>query len=118
MLFIFAKLNRGLTYVQGMNELLAPLYHLLSTDKDRAAAQHAEADSFFCFVALISEFRDNFCQQLDNSSVGIRATISSLNQLLKVHDRQLWHHLEVKNKVRSRRPVPRSKAETQVLSGL
>ena len=70
-LFIFAKLNRGLTYVQGMNELLAPLYHLLSTDKDRAAAQHAEADSFFCFVALISEFRDNFCQQLDNSSVAL-----------------------------------------------
>lgn len=32
-LFIFAKLNPGLTYVQGMNELLAPLYLLLRTDK-------------------------------------------------------------------------------------
>ena len=32
-LFIFAKLNPGLTYVQGMNELLAPLYHLFRTDK-------------------------------------------------------------------------------------
>lgn len=31
MLFIFAKLNPGLRYVQGMNELLAPIYYLLKT---------------------------------------------------------------------------------------
>lgn len=75
------------------------LLYLYISVQDEEAAQHAEADSFYCFVGLISEFRDNFCQQLDNSSVGIRATISSLNALLKQHDRELWHHLEVKNKV-------------------
>ena len=99
MLFIFAKLNPGLTYVQGMNELVAPLYYLFATDKDADSAAAAEPDSFYCFVDLISEFRDNFCSQLDNSSVGIRATISALNELLKQRDRQLWYHLEVKNKV-------------------
>ncbi len=99
MLFIFAKLNPGLTYVQGMNELVAPLYYLFATDKDGASAAAAEPDSFYCFVDLISEFRDNFCSQLDNSSVGIRATISALNELLKHRDRQLWYHLDVKNKV-------------------
>lgn len=31
-LFIFAKLNPGLTYVQGMNELYAPLYYLCRHD--------------------------------------------------------------------------------------
>lgn len=99
MLFIFAKLNPGLTYVQGMNELLAPLYYLFATDKDAQMAAAAEPDAFYCFVDLISEFRDNFCSQLDNSSVGIRATISSLNDLLKQRDRQLWYHLQVTNKV-------------------
>ena len=63
-LFIFAKLNPGLRYVQGMNELLAPLYFHFRTDPDREAASHAEADAFFCFMDIISEFRDNFCQQL------------------------------------------------------
>ena len=63
-LFIFAKLNPGLRYVQGMNELLAPLYYHFRLDPDGDSAVHAEADAFFCFMDIISEFRDNFCQQL------------------------------------------------------
>ena len=66
-LFVFAKLNPGLRYVQGMNELLSPLYHSFCLDP--AHGGHAEADAFFCFVELVSECRDNFCQQL----VGRRA---------------------------------------------
>lgn len=62
---------------------------------------NAEADTFFCFVELISGFRDNFCQQLDNSVVGIRSTITKLSQLLKEHDEELWRHLEVTTKVRN-----------------
>jgi len=60
----------------------------------------AEADTFFCFVELLSGFRDNFCQQLDNSVVGIRSTITKLSLLLKEHDEELWRHLEVTCKVR------------------
>lgn len=54
---MYAKLNPGLRYIQGMNELLAPLYYLFRTDPDRTSARYAEADSFYCFVDLISEFR-------------------------------------------------------------
>ena len=57
-----------------------------------------EADAFFCFVDLLSEFRDHFCQQLDNSSSGIKATIARLMALLRAHDPQLADHLEA-NKV-------------------
>lgn len=60
----------------------------------------AEADTFFCFVELLSGFRDNFVQQLDNSVVGIRATITRLSLLLKDHDEELWRHLEFSAKVR------------------
>jgi len=59
----------------------------------------AGADAFFCFVELLSGFRDNFCKQLDNSVVGIRSTITRLSQLLKRHDEELWRHLEVVTKV-------------------
>jgi hypothetical protein len=31
--------------------------------------------------------------------MGIKATLSRLNAALKVHDRELWYHLEVKNQV-------------------
>ncbi|KAL4440278.1 hypothetical protein ABPG75_003279 [Micractinium tetrahymenae] len=93
-LFIFAKLNPGLRYVQGMNELYAPLYYLFRTDPNPEAAQHAEADAFFCFCDLMGEFRDHFCQQLDNSTVGIRATLGRLSQMLRCQDEELWEHLE------------------------
>lgn len=98
-LFIFAKLNPGLTYVQGMNELYAPLYYLCAHESGSTDAEHAEADAWYCFVDLISDFRDHFCKQLDNSNMGIKATLSRLNAALKVHDRELWYHLEVKNQV-------------------
>ncbi|KAF3337235.1 TBC1 domain family member 13-like isoform X1 [Carex littledalei] len=98
-LIIFAKLNSGLRYVQGMNEILAPLFYVFRSDPDVTNAAWAEADSFFCFVELLSGFRDHFCQKLDNSAVGIISTLNKLSQLLKLHDPEVWHHLEVKTEV-------------------
>jgi hypothetical protein len=37
-LIIFAKLNPGVKYVQGMNELLAPLYYVFKNDPDEENA--------------------------------------------------------------------------------
>lgn len=98
-LIVFAKLNPGIRYVQGMNEILAPLFYVFKSDPKEENAVSVEADTFFCFVELISGFRDNFCQKLDNSIVGIRSTISKLSQLLREHDEELWRHLEVTTKV-------------------
>ncbi|KAF3577548.1 hypothetical protein DY000_02033118 [Brassica cretica] len=98
-LTIFAKLNPGIRYVQGMNEILAPIFYIFKNDPDKGNAAYAEADAFFCFVELMSGFRDNFCQQLDNSVVGIRYTITRLSMLLKHHDEELWRHLEVTTKI-------------------
>lgn len=36
-LFIYAKLNPGVGYVQGMNEILGPLYYLLANDTDETS---------------------------------------------------------------------------------
>jgi len=98
-LFMYAKLNPGLRYIQGMNELIAPLYYLFKNDPDPMAQQYAEADAFWCFMDLISEFRDHFCQQLDNAETGIRATIRRLMNVLQHWDYELWRHIEVVNKV-------------------
>ncbi|GAB2249583.1 hypothetical protein Droror1_Dr00012942 [Drosera rotundifolia] len=98
-LIVFAKLNPGIRYVQGMNEILAPLFYVFRNDLDEENVAHAEADTFFCFVELLSGFRDNYCQQLDNSVVGIRSTITKLSQILRDHDEELWRHLEVTCKV-------------------
>ncbi|RLN25076.1 TBC1 domain family member 13-like [Panicum miliaceum] len=98
-LLIFAKLNAGIRYVQGMNEILAPLFFVFRSDPDDKNAKFAEADSFFCFIELLSGFRDNFCQKLDNSAVGIRGTLAKLSQLVAKYDAELQHHLEITTEV-------------------
>lgn len=42
--------------LQGMNELIAPLYWLFKKDTDHHAQKYAEADAFWCFMELISEW--------------------------------------------------------------
>jgi hypothetical protein len=33
-LLVFAKLNQGIRYVQGMNEILAPIFYVFRNDPD------------------------------------------------------------------------------------
>lgn len=64
-LFIYSKLNPAVCYVQGMNELLCPIYFVLAHDGDEDSKQNAEADSFFLFTTLMGVFRDHFMKSLD-----------------------------------------------------
>ena len=57
--------------LQGMNEILGPLYYTMATDPDTSWSRHAEADSFYCFTNLMAEIRDNFIKSLDDSVCGI-----------------------------------------------
>ena len=85
MLFIFAKLNPGVSYIQGMNEVLAPLYYTFMTDTvknsdiypagfsiepihDFDQPDNVEADTFWCFMQLMGEIRDGL------SPLSIRAS--------------------------------------------
>ncbi len=38
--------------------------------------------------------------------MGIMATLSRLNAALKLHDRELWYHLDVKNQVEETTVLP------------
>ena len=93
-LFIYAKLNPGIKYVQGMNEILAPLYYVFAHDSSSLFQHFAEADAFFCFTQIMSEIRDRFIKSLDSAPTGILAVVASLNDLLKDCDYDLWKHLE------------------------
>ncbi|KAF9085177.1 hypothetical protein BGX29_002124 [Mortierella sp. GBA35] len=96
-LFIYAKLNPGVGYVQGMNEILGPLYYLLANDPDEVSRAHAEAESFWLFHLLMAHFRDHFVRSLDRDRVsGIGSTIGRMNLRLRHFDEDLWQDLEDK----------------------
>jgi len=94
-LFIYGKLNSGIGYVQGMNEILAPIYYCFCDDKNKQFSDDAEADAFYCFTKLMEdEVKDSFLRKLDQTNHGIQARIKYLNELLKKVDKVLWLHLE------------------------
>lgn len=71
-------LNLG--YVQGMSDLLSPLYAVFQDD----------AVAFWAFVAFMRRMSRNFVR----SQVGMRAQLSTLDQLVQILDPKLYLHLQ------------------------
>ncbi|XP_036341724.1 TBC1 domain family member 13-like isoform X2 [Rhagoletis pomonella] len=93
-LFLYAKLNPGQGYVQGMNEIVGPIYYIMASDPDLEYRKHAEADCFFCFTALMSEIRDFFIKTLDDSEGGIKFMMAKLAKMLKDKDPEVYFKLK------------------------
>ncbi|XP_076352162.1 TBC1 domain family member 13 [Tachypleus tridentatus] len=89
-LFIYAKLNPGQSYVQGMNEIIGPIYYTFACDPNAEWRKHAEADTFFCFTNLMAEIRDFFIKTLDDSESGIGSMMTKLFEMLQRYDYTLW----------------------------
>lgn len=92
-LFIYSKLNPGVKYVQGMNEIVGPLYYVFANDNNIEWSEYAEADTYYCFQILMSEIKDNFIKTLDNSNCGISWAMNQFCERLRSCDIQLYSHL-------------------------
>lgn len=97
-LFIFALLNHGIGYVQGMNEIVAVIYYALYSDFEDAGydttALDIEADTFFCFHELMTEMRDRFSEPHQGSKTGIVARVEHFWSLMKTLDYEIWLKFE------------------------
>lgn len=97
-LFIYAKLNPGVKYVQGMNEVLAVLYYcFLKQDyKENPIfdSKSIESDLFFAFTSLMVELKDGFLRELDKEKSGIQGRIKDYAEILKVVEPHAYHSIE------------------------
>lgn len=73
--------NKELGYVQGMSDLCAPLYVVMSSDEEL---------TFWCFVEVMNRMIQNFLR--DQS--GMKKQLSTLQELISVMDPDLYRHLE------------------------
>ena len=92
-LFVFAKTHSYIKYVQGMNEILAPIYYCLAKANEPLFEDSLEEDCFTCFSLLMSEIKENFTKIKDCSLLGFKTRIMLLDKLLKRVDPKLWNHL-------------------------
>jgi hypothetical protein len=68
-----------------MNEILAPIMYVLGA-LPGSDEENYEADSFFCFAALMSEIRDLFIRSLDGEKFGLHGQIKALGDMLQKYD--------------------------------
>uniref|UniRef100_A0A1B6LT36 TBC1 domain family member 13 n=1 Tax=Graphocephala atropunctata TaxID=36148 RepID=A0A1B6LT36_9HEMI len=94
LLFLYAKLNPGQSYVQGMNEIIGPIYYAFACDPRSEWREHAEADTFFVFTNLMAEIRDFFIKSLDEAECGINHLMSRLCDQLKNNDHKIYTRLQ------------------------
>jgi len=80
MLLTYNEYNLSLGYVQGMSDLLAPIYAVFQDD----------AVAFWAFVNFMERMERNFLR--DQS--GMRAQLVTLDQLVQLMDIKLHKHLE------------------------
>ncbi|KAK4104912.1 RabGAP/TBC [Parathielavia hyrcaniae] len=80
MLLTYNEYNRDLGYVQGMSDLLAPIYAVLQDD----------AVAFWAFKCFMERMERNFLR--DQS--GMRAQLRALDHLVQFMDPKLYAHLE------------------------
>jgi TBC1 domain family member 13 len=92
-LFVYAKLNNGVRYVQGMDQILAPIWYVLADDPSIPDRLDAEADTFFSLMSLMSEIRDVFITAHDNSPTGVRGIIAKFVGCLQRREPSVHLHL-------------------------
>ncbi|KAL1970265.1 hypothetical protein VTN77DRAFT_5425 [Rasamsonia byssochlamydoides] len=80
MLLTYHEYNPSLGYVQGMSDLLAPIYAVMQDD----------AVAFWGFVGFMERMERNFLR--DQS--GMRAQLLTLDHLVQLMDPQLYLHLQ------------------------
>ncbi|KAL5047753.1 hypothetical protein BDW71DRAFT_34847 [Aspergillus fruticulosus] len=80
MLLTYNEYNPDLGYVQGMSDLLAPIYAVMQDD----------AVAFWAFVNFMNRMERNFLR--DQS--GMRAQLLTLDHLVQLMDPQLYLHLQ------------------------
>ncbi|KAH3757779.1 TBC1 domain family member 13 protein [Pelomyxa schiedti] len=95
-LFIYSKLNARLSYVQGMNEIAGRIYYVFASDRDPETRANAEADTFFCFLNLMSEIMDLFLKTVDGEGTGVDDSLTKLDDMLHSRDPKLWRDLQDK----------------------
>lgn len=95
-LVVFCILNPSLGYVQGMENLVRVLFHVISTDCDISSTVFAEEDTFCMFNNLVSENANNFIQEFDDQKNGVKETIKKMFYIIKEKDRKLYDVLSSK----------------------
>ena len=83
MLFYFSKEN-SISYVQGMNEIIALIYYIFANDDNPFFNKYIESDTYYCFCKLVKEIEPIFhMTDMTFSQMFITKQINQINEILE-----------------------------------
>lgn len=90
----FKATNSSIGYVQGMCNILFPIYYVFVNSEDDEDVMYAEEDAYFCFFNLMTEIGDLFVQKMDNDKLlGINSKLDAVFDIVKMVDPKLYDHM-------------------------
>ena len=95
-LYIYSKLNKDVSYVQGMNEILAPIYYCFFIDSEENN-EKIEADVFWCFSNLMDDVKSVFLKEKDKKKDGIFNVIDNFEMIVENFESEIYKILKKNN---------------------
>ena len=98
-LYVYAKLNKDLGYVQGMNEILSVIYYCYCVDS-HLDIETIEADTYWSFSTLMNDIKPIFLPENDDAKDGIVEKISILDTIVSnlqkdIYSIMLKNHINI-----------------------
>ena len=92
-LFFFAK-EHQISYVQGMNELIAIIYYIFYNDDNPFFTKYVESDAYYCFSALVEEIEPIFrLSDAPFSQLFINKQIQQINEIMAKCEPEIFNYL-------------------------
>ena len=93
-LFFFSKEHK-ISYIQGMNELIAIIYYIFYNDDNPFFTKYVESDTYYCFCALVEEIEPIFhLNEASFSQLFINKQIQQINDILLKCEKDIYNYLK------------------------
>lgn len=94
-LFYYAHEHSEVSYVQGMNEIIAIIFYIFSKDDNPFNMKYAESDSYFTFEILLEQIKDIFQMEgINYSQLFVTLQINEIKKILKKIDPELLKYFK------------------------
>ena len=94
-LFFYSNEHGEVSYIQGMNEIIAIIFYIFSKDDNEFSKEYAESDSYYTFEILMEQIKEIF--QMDNlnySELFVTLQIKEIKKILKKMEPDLFNYFK------------------------
>ena len=97
-LFLYAKKHKDISYVQGMNEIIAIIFYIYNLDENPYIKPFIESDTYFSFELLMEEVKPIFMMEnINYSQLFLSLQIKQINDILMSVEPDLLKYFQQKN---------------------